>query len=117
MKEFAEELEKLAVELMELMCENLGLERGYLKRAFNGSKGPTFGTKVGNYPPCAKPDLVMGLRAHTDAGGIILLLQDDEVSGLQLLKDGNWADVPPMKHSIVINIGDQLEVHKYYEKS
>ncbi|KAH1246706.1 1-aminocyclopropane-1-carboxylate oxidase 1 [Glycine max] len=38
--------------------------------------------------------------------------EDDKVSGLQLLKDGQWVDVPPTHHSIVvnINIGDQLEV-------
>ncbi|KAL5573484.1 hypothetical protein UlMin_023081 [Ulmus minor] len=110
MKEFAQKLEKLAEELLDLLCENLGLEKGYLKKAFYGSKGPTFGTKVSNYPPCPKPDLIKGLRAHTDAGGIILLFQDDKVSGLQLLKDGQWIDVPPMRHSIVINLGDQLEV-------
>ncbi|XP_075495391.1 1-aminocyclopropane-1-carboxylate oxidase 3-like [Primulina tabacum] len=110
MKEFASQLEKLAEQLLDLLCENLGLEKGYLKKAFYGSKGPTFGTKVSNYPPCPKPDLIKGLRAHTDAGGIILLFQDDKVSGLQLLKGEEWVDVPPMRHSIVINIGDQLEV-------
>ncbi|XP_060175766.1 1-aminocyclopropane-1-carboxylate oxidase [Lycium barbarum] len=110
MKEFADKLEKLAEHLLDLLCENLGLEQGYLKKAFYGSKGPTFGTKVSNYPPCPKPELIKGLRAHTDAGGIILLFQDDKVSGLQLLKDGKWIDVPPMRHSIVINLGDQLEV-------
>jgi len=110
MKEFAGKLEKLAEELLDLLCENLGLEKGYLKKAFYGSKGPNFGTKVSNYPPCPNPDLIKGLRAHTDAGGIILLFQDDKVSGLQLLKDGEWVDVPPMRHSIVINLGDQLEV-------
>lgn len=110
MKEFALKLETLAEELLDLLCENLGLEKGYLKKAFYGSKGPTFGTKVSNYPPCPKPELIKGLRAHTDAGGIILLFQDDKVSGLQLLKDGQWIDVPPMRHSIVVNLGDQLEV-------
>ncbi|KAJ6319506.1 hypothetical protein OIU77_011017 [Salix suchowensis] len=111
MKEFALKLEKLAEELLDLLCENLGLEKGYLKKALYGSTGsPTFGTKVSNYPPCPKPDLVKGLRAHTDAGGIILLFQDDKVSGLQLLKDGQWIDVPPMRHSIVVNLGDQIEV-------
>ncbi|KAJ1405547.1 Oxoglutarate/iron-dependent dioxygenase [Sesbania bispinosa] len=110
MKEFALELEKLAELLLDLLCENLGLEKGYLKKVFYGSKGPNFGTKVSNYPPCPKPELIKGLRAHTDAGGIILLFQDDKVSGLQLLKDGQWIDVPPMRHSIVINLGDQLEV-------
>ncbi|XP_054819657.1 1-aminocyclopropane-1-carboxylate oxidase 1-like [Prosopis cineraria] len=110
MKEFAEQIQKLAEELLDLLCENLGLEKGYLKESFHGSRGPTFGTKVANYPPCPNPQLVKGLRAHTDAGGIILLSQDDKVSGLQLLKDGQWIDVPPMRHSIVVNLGDQIEV-------
>lgn len=110
MKQFSLELENLAERLLDLLCENLGLEKGYLKKAFCGAKGPTFGTKVSNYPPCPRPDLVKGLRAHTDAGGIILLFQDNQVSGLQLLKDGEWIDVPPMRHAIVVNIGDQLEV-------
>ncbi|XP_076959446.1 1-aminocyclopropane-1-carboxylate oxidase-like [Bidens hawaiensis] len=110
MKEFAKQLEKLAEDILDILCENLGLEKGYLKKVFYGAKGPTFGTKVSNYPPCPKPDLIKGLRAHTDAGGVILLFQDDKVSGLQLLKGDNWIDVPPMHHSIVVNLGDQLEV-------
>jgi len=112
MKRFAGELEALAERLLELLCENLGLDRGYLARAFRGPStgAPTFGTKVSSYPPCPRPDLVSGLRAHTDAGGIILLFQDDRVGGLQLLKDGEWVDVPPLRHSIVVNLGDQLEV-------
>ena len=111
MKQFASELERLAERLLDLLCENLGLDKGYLTRAFRGSNGaPTFGTKVSSYPPCPRPDMVVGLRAHTDAGGVILLFQDDQVSGLQLLKDGAWVDVPPMRHAIVVNIGDQLEV-------
>ncbi|KAE8695260.1 1-aminocyclopropane-1-carboxylate oxidase 1 [Hibiscus syriacus] len=109
-KEFAVKLEKLAEELLDLFCENLGLEKGYLKNAFNGTNGPTFATKVSNYPPCPTPDKIKGLRAHTDAGGIILLFQDPVVGGLQILKAGEWIDVPPMRHSIVINLGDQLEV-------
>lgn len=110
LKEFGGQLEKLAEQLLELLCENLGLEKGYLKKAFYGSKGLTFGTKVSNYPPCPRPDLIKGLRAHTDAGGLILLFQDANVGGLQLLKDGQWLDVPPLRHSLVINLGDQLEV-------
>ncbi|CAN7017309.1 unnamed protein product [Brassica rapa subsp. trilocularis] len=110
MKDFGKRLENLAEDLLDLLCENLGLEKGYLKKVFHGTKGPTFGTKVSNYPPFPGPEMIKGLRAHTDAGGIILLFQDDKVSGLQLLKDGDWIDVPPLNHSIVINLGDQLEV-------
>uniref|UniRef100_M4DGQ0 aminocyclopropanecarboxylate oxidase n=1 Tax=Brassica campestris TaxID=3711 RepID=M4DGQ0_BRACM len=95
---------------------NLGLPKGYIKKAFNegmeedGEETAFFGTKVSHYPPCPHPELVNGLRAHTDAGGVVLLFQDDEYDGLQVLKDGEWIDVQPVHNAIVINIGDQIEV-------
>lgn len=112
MAEYRSELRKLAERLMEVMDENLGLPKGYIKKALNGGEGQNafFGTKVSHYPPCPNPELVNGLRAHTDAGGVILLFQDDEVGGLQMLKDGQWLDVQPLPNAIVINTGDQIEV-------
>lgn len=112
MAEYRAELKKLAERIMEVMDENLGLPKGYIKKALNGGEGDNafFGTKVSHYPPCPHPELVNGLRAHTDAGGVILLFQDDEVGGLQILKDDQWIDVQPLKNTIVINTGDQIEV-------
>ncbi|PON60151.1 Oxoglutarate/iron-dependent dioxygenase [Parasponia andersonii] len=112
MAKYRSELKKLAEKIMEVMDENLGLSKGYIKKAFNCGEGDEafFGTKVSHYPPCPHPELVNGLRAHTDAGGVILLFQDDKVGGLQILKDGQWIDVQPVKNAIVINTGDQIEV-------
>ncbi|XP_031479148.1 1-aminocyclopropane-1-carboxylate oxidase 5-like [Nymphaea colorata] len=110
MVEFSNRLKELAVTILQIMDENLGLEKGYLNEKFKGNEGqPFFATKVSHYPPCPRPDLIDGLRAHTDAGGIILLYQDDQVGGLQVLKDGHWVDVKPIPNTIVIDIGDQLE--------
>ncbi|KAL0334083.1 UNVERIFIED_CONTAM: 1-aminocyclopropane-1-carboxylate oxidase 5 [Sesamum angustifolium] len=112
MKEYRTELKKLGHRVMEKMDENLGLSKGYIKNAFDGGVDNTtfFGTKVSHYPPCPHPEKVNALRAHTDAGGVVLLFQDDEVKGLQMLKDGVWTDVQPLKNAIVINTGDQIEV-------
>ena len=85
MEEFQQEIYKLAERLLEIISLNLGLEKSYIKEAFAGGEKPLFGTKVSHYPPCSRPDLIDGLRAHTDAGGLILLFQDDEVPGLQKL--------------------------------
>ncbi|NP_001266092.1 1-aminocyclopropane-1-carboxylate oxidase 5-like [Cicer arietinum] len=112
MLEYRSELKKLAENIMEVMDENLGLPKGYIKKALNDGDEDNafFGTKVSHYPPCPYPELVNGLRAHTDAGGVILLFQDDKVGGLQMLKDGEWIDVQPLPNAIVINTGDQIEV-------
>ncbi|GJZ71283.1 1-aminocyclopropane-1-carboxylate oxidase [Tanacetum coccineum] len=111
MKDFAAKLEKLAEELLDLLCENLGLEKGYLKNAFYGSKGPNFGTKVSNYPPCPTPDLIKGFfEALRCWSHYFDIPRRHKLAVSRLLKDGEWVDVPPMRHSIVINLGDQIEV-------
>ncbi|KAL3641728.1 hypothetical protein CASFOL_012543 [Castilleja foliolosa] len=110
MTQYRSEIKNLAIKAMEIMDENLGLPRGYINRSFNGGdKNPSpafFGTKVSPYPPCPRPENINGLRAHTDAGGVVLLFQDDEVKGLQILKDGSWVDVQPVRNAV----GDQIEV-------
>lgn len=111
MDEYINQLIKLAEKLSELMCENLGLDKSHIVDTFKGSKGPSVGTKVAKYPECPNPELVRGLREHFDAGGIILLLQDDQVPGLEFFKDGEWVAIPPSKgNTIFVNTGDQMEV-------
>ncbi|KAI4346502.1 hypothetical protein L6164_007392 [Bauhinia variegata] len=111
MDQYIVELIKVAETLSEVISENLGLEKGYIKESFSGVKGPAVGTKLAKYPKCPRPELVRGLREHTDAGGIILLLQDDQVPGLEFFKDGKWIEIPPSKNNaIFVNTGDQVEV-------
>ncbi|XP_047048757.1 1-aminocyclopropane-1-carboxylate oxidase-like [Lolium rigidum] len=113
MMEYRRELKKLALKMLGVMEELLGLEEGHITKVFSkdGDFEAFYGTKVSHYPPCPRPEMVDGLRAHTDAGGLILLFQDDRVGGLQVLgRDGLWADVQPVENAIVINTGDQIEV-------
>lgn len=47
---------------------------------------------------------------HTDPGVLTMLLQDD-TGGLQTqARDGEWVDVPPQPGTIVINMGDTMQV-------
>lgn len=63
------------------------------------------------YPPCSRPDLVLGLSPHSD-GSALTVLQERRGSsiGLQILKDDKWVSVQPLPNALVINIGDTLEV-------
>ena len=64
---------------------------------------------VNCYPACPEPDLTLGLPPHSDYGLLTLLLQD-EVQGLQIQYEGRWVTVEPLPDSLVVNIGDHLEV-------
>jgi isopenicillin N synthase-like dioxygenase len=51
----------------------------------------------------------LGIHHHTDAGALTLLLQD-QVSGLQVYREGMWHNVRPLAGAFVINIGDMVQV-------
>lgn len=38
------------------------------------------------------------------------VLQQDEVGGLQIKRDGVWLGVRPIEGAVVINVGDLLQV-------
>ncbi|KAJ0263306.1 2-oxoglutarate [Hirschfeldia incana] len=66
--------------------------------------------RMNYYPPCPDPDQVIGLTPHSDATGLTILLQANEVEGLQIKKDGKWVPVKPLPNAFVVNIGDVLEI-------
>ncbi|GJT03149.1 non-heme dioxygenase N-terminal domain-containing protein [Tanacetum coccineum] len=58
------------------------------------------------YLPCPWPEKVLGVKAHADSSSITVLLQDEEVEGLQLLSDNQWVGVPIVRDALTINVGD-----------
>ncbi|XP_047075402.1 jasmonate-induced oxygenase 4-like [Lolium rigidum] len=60
------------------------------------------------YPRCPRPDKVLGFKAHSDGNMLTVLLTN--AVGLQVLRDGEWYDVPVVPGALVVNIGDTVEV-------
>lgn len=67
--------------------------------------------RMNYYPPCSRPDLVLGLSPHSDGSALTVLQQGKGSSvGLQILKDNIWVPVKPIPNALVINVGDTIEV-------
>ncbi|KAK2429915.1 protein SRG1 [Trifolium repens] len=66
--------------------------------------------RLNYYPPCPQPHQVIGLNPHSDASALTILLQVNEMQGLQVKKDGMWIPINPLPNAFVVNVGDQLEI-------
>lgn len=97
---------QLGEQLMELLCEGLGLNAGKLKDlTFLDAR-----TMAAHYYPyCPQPDLTVGITSHTDPGVLTVLLQD-QIGGLQVKHGEGWVDVKPVPGAIVINVGDIMQI-------
>ncbi|KDP40310.1 hypothetical protein JCGZ_02308 [Jatropha curcas] len=104
--EFIDQIGKIGDTLFELLSEALGLKPEYLK-SIECNKGRT--TVCHYYPACPEPDLAMGVTKHTD-NTFLTVLVEDETGGLQVLHDNKWVDVRPIPGSLVVNIGDLLQI-------
>jgi isopenicillin N synthase-like dioxygenase len=68
-------------------------------------------TKIIRYPaPTEDFPTEQGVGAHTDAGFLTLLQQQDGVGGFEAEVYGEWVAVPPLPGSYVINIGELLQL-------
>ncbi|KAM0934171.1 putative codeine 3-O-demethylase [Dioscorea sansibarensis] len=80
---YASELERVAGVLLGSLANNLGTEQ-----VADMFKGGLQTVRIDYYPPCHLANKVLGLSPHSDAGGLTLLLQVNEVEGLQIKKNG-----------------------------
>ncbi|KAJ7977258.1 hyoscyamine 6-dioxygenase-like [Quillaja saponaria] len=104
-RECSIEVKQLASRILELISEGLGIRSGY----FDGELSESLLLSVNHYPPCPEPSLTWGASKHCDPGLITILIQD-EIYGLQVLKNGEWIGVKPIANAFVVNVGYQLQI-------
>ncbi|KAK1272466.1 S-norcoclaurine synthase 1 [Acorus gramineus] len=99
------EIQKVADELISAMAKNLGVSAETLieKLVFQQ-------VRINYYPSCPQSDKVLGLSSHSDTDTLTILLQINEVQGLQIKKDDSWVPIAPLPDSFIINIGDVMEI-------
>ncbi|PIN26796.1 Iron/ascorbate family oxidoreductase [Handroanthus impetiginosus] len=99
MFEYSKHLMKVGHTVYELLSKALGLNPSYLKD-IGCLDSNIF---VGHYyPPCPEPELTFGIRSHVDFGLLTILLQD-QIGGLQVLHQNQWVDVPPLVGAYITN--------------
>ncbi|XP_021892309.1 protein SRG1-like [Carica papaya] len=108
LENYSREIRKLCQNLLEYIAETLGLKKNVFEEMF----GLTVqAVRMNYYPPCSRPDLVMGLSPHSDGSALTVLQQAKcSYAGLQIVKDNNWISVQPVPNALVINVGDTIEV-------
>ncbi|KAK8622600.1 hypothetical protein V6N13_117509 [Hibiscus sabdariffa] len=107
MELYSSELNKLYLAILEKMAEALNMKTEEMEEFIGEGRQAM---RVNYYPPCHLPEKVIGLTSHSDASVITILLQLNEVEGLQIKKDGKWISVKPLPNAFIVNIGDIFEV-------
>ncbi|KAK4274142.1 hypothetical protein QN277_017417 [Acacia crassicarpa] len=107
-EEYCKKSRQVTEELLKGVSRSLGVEENYIHEKMNVRLG-TQVFVVNYYPPCPSPELAKGLPEHTDHGLLTLLIQND-LDGLQVHHDGKWVPVCPPPNSFMINTGDHMEI-------
>jgi isopenicillin N synthase-like dioxygenase len=103
--EYLDVMSKLGHTLMAGIALSLGLEPSYFYDRY--THNPLILFRIFNYPSDANSQS-WGVGEHTDYGLLTILKQDD-LGGLQVKSKSGWIDAPPIANSFVCNIGDMLD--------
>jgi isopenicillin N synthase-like dioxygenase len=103
--EFMHAAERSAHAIMEGIALSLDLDADYFRRTYTAQ--PTQLFRIFHYP-ASRADHGWGVGEHTDYGLLTLLAQDD-IGGLQVKTPRGWIDAPPIRGALVCNIGDMLD--------
>lgn len=95
--------------LMAGIALSLGLDAQFFAQRYTAE--PLILFRLFNYPSQPVPeglDVQWGVGEHTDYG-VLTLLHQDRIGGLQVRTPQGWIDAPPVPGAFVCNIGDMLE--------
>lgn len=84
----------------------LGADESYFDDHFGE---PSTLIKIIRYPGTSDPLPQQGVGAHRDSGVLTLLWVEPGRGGLQVERNGEWVDAPPVDGAFVVNIGELLE--------
>ncbi|KAL6906396.1 hypothetical protein ACP4OV_003997 [Aristida adscensionis] len=104
---YSSEAAKLISCLLGFLAMDMGVQPESLREIFRGQPQSM---RMTYYPPCRQSNKVVGLSPHTDGTGLTLLLQANDVQGLQIRKDANWVAVNALDGAFIVNVGDILEI-------
>jgi isopenicillin N synthase-like dioxygenase len=91
--------------LMEGIAASLDLPSHYFRASL--SRDPLTLFRIFRYPAASQKN-TWGVGEHTDYGLLTLLLQDN-VAGLEVRTPLGWIDAPPIDGTFVCNLGDMIE--------
>jgi isopenicillin N synthase-like dioxygenase len=106
---YIDAMEALGHALLRGCALGLGLQESYFHD--HGTREPLLLLRLFNYPSRTVPAGVpaaWGVGEHTDYGLLTMLWQDD-VGGLQVRTDSGWVDAPPIPGTFICNVGDMLD--------
>ena len=104
--EWHDHLSGVARKLLRAWAVALGAEESYFDQHFGE---PSTLIKIVRYPGKDDPTPQQGVGAHKDSGVLTLLWVEPGKGGLQVERDGEWVDAPPVPGAFVVNIGELLE--------
>ncbi|PON64063.1 Oxoglutarate/iron-dependent dioxygenase [Trema orientale] len=107
--EYARLLRGLVTTILSVLSLGLGLEEDRLEKEAGGLEELLLQMKINYYPKCPQPELALGVEAHTDVSALTFLLHN-MVPGLQLFYEGNWVTAKCVPNSIIMHIGDTIEI-------
>ena len=105
--EWHDHLSGVARKLLRAWAVALGAPRVVLRPALR--RAVDAASRSSAIPGKDDPTPQQGVGAHKDSGVLTLLWVEPGKGGLQVERDGEWVDAPPVPGAFVVNIGELLE--------